>query len=54
MSIYHTVRLHSAIGYVAPKDKLEGRAEAILRARDEKLEAARIERARKRQEVAAR
>jgi transposase InsO family protein len=38
---YNTVRLHSAIGYVTPKDKLEGRAEQILAARDAKLEAAR-------------
>jgi len=38
---YNTVRLHSAIGYVTPKDKLEGRAEEILAARDAKLEAAR-------------
>ena len=26
---YNTKRLHSAIGYIAPKDKLEGRAEVI-------------------------
>jgi putative transposase len=38
---YNTVRLHSAIGYVTPKDKLEGRAEQILAARDAKLDAAR-------------
>jgi putative transposase len=38
---YNTVRLHSAIGYVTPKDKLEGQAEQILAARDAKLEAAR-------------
>jgi transposase InsO family protein len=38
---YNTRRLHSAIGYVTPKDKLEGRAEAILAARDAKLAAAR-------------
>lgn len=38
---YNTARLHSAIGYVTPKDKLEGRAEQILAARDAKLEAAR-------------
>ncbi len=28
---YNTVRLHSAIGYVTPKDKLEGRDQADLR-----------------------
>ncbi|GAG16917.1 unnamed protein product, partial [marine sediment metagenome] len=38
---YNTVRLHSAIGYIAPADKLAGRAEAILAARDAKLAAAR-------------
>jgi transposase InsO family protein len=38
---YNTVRLHRAIGYVTPQDKLEGRAEQILAARDAKLEAAR-------------
>jgi len=37
---YNNVRLHSAIGYISPKDKLEGRDE-ILEARDRKLEAAR-------------
>jgi putative transposase len=34
---YNTVRLHSAIGYVTPADKLAGRAEAIWAARKEKL-----------------
>jgi putative transposase len=38
---YNTVRLHSAIGYITPKDKLEGRAEEIFAQRDAKLEAAR-------------
>lgn len=38
---YNTARLHSAIGYVTPQDKLEGRAEQIVAARDAKLEAAR-------------
>jgi len=42
---YNTVRLHSAIGYVSPKDKLEGRAEAILGERERKLAAARERRA---------
>jgi transposase InsO family protein len=42
---YNTVRLHSAIGYVTPKDKLEGRAEAILAERESKLQAARERRA---------
>jgi len=44
---YNEVRLHSAIGYVAPKDRLEGRAESILQGRREKLEAARRRRDRK-------
>jgi putative transposase len=38
---YNTVRLHSAIGYITPKDKLEGRAEEIFTARDRKLAEAR-------------
>jgi len=46
---YNTVRLHSAIGYVAPADKLAGREEAIFTERDRKLEQARQQRAAKRQ-----
>lgn len=46
---YNEVRLHSAIGYVTPKDKLEGRAEQILQVRDRKLQLAREARRRKRQ-----
>ncbi len=38
---YNTVRLHSAIGYITPKDKLEGREKAIFAARREKRAAAR-------------
>jgi len=38
---YNQVRLHSAIGYVTPKDKLEGREAEIFAQRDRKLEAAR-------------
>ena len=38
---YNNDRLHSAIGYVTPKDQLEGRAEMIHTARDAKLAAAR-------------
>jgi len=41
---YNNVRLHSAIGYVTPTDKLEGRAEQIQAERDRKLEAARARR----------
>ena len=45
---YNAVRLHRALGYGTPKDKLEGRAEAILAARERKLPAARERRARMR------
>jgi len=38
---YNDQRLHSAIGYVTPNDKLQGRAETILSERDVKLTAAR-------------
>lgn len=38
---YNTVRLHSAIGYVAPADKLHGRESAIFADRDHKLAEAR-------------
>jgi putative transposase len=37
----NAVRLHSALGYVAPNDVLAGRQRAIWAARDRKLEAAR-------------
>jgi len=46
---YNTVRLHSAIGYVTPKDKIEGREQAIFAERDRKLEQARERRKAKRQ-----
>ena len=42
---YNEVRLHGAIGYVTPKDKLEGRAEQIHADRDRKLAEARDRRA---------
>jgi transposase InsO family protein len=48
---YNEVRLHSAIGYVAPKDKLEGREAEIFAERDRKLEAARERRRAQRQRV---
>ncbi len=41
---YNTRRLHSAINYITPKDKLDGKAEAILAQRDSKLAAARAAR----------
>ncbi|MBF0455020.1 MAG: transposase, partial [Magnetococcales bacterium] len=45
---YNEVRLHSAIGYVTPLAKLEGREELIFKERDRKLEAAREKRKAKR------
>lgn len=48
VSHYNQVRLHSAIGYVAPADKLNGREKEIFKERDRKLEAARELRKRKR------
>jgi transposase InsO family protein len=41
---YNTVRLHSAIGYLAPLDRLEGRETQIFAERDRKLEEARQKR----------
>jgi transposase InsO family protein len=46
---YNESRLHSAIGYVTPLDKLAGRAPAIHKQRDEKLEAARAARQKRRE-----
>ena len=39
VSEYNNERLHSAIGYIAPRDKLEGRAESIFTERRQKLDA---------------
>ncbi len=50
ISFYNNERLHSAIGYIAPKDKLEGRDTQIFKERDQKLEAAREARKQKRLE----
>jgi transposase InsO family protein len=41
---YNNVRLHSAIGYVTPADKLAGRETEIFAARDKKLAEAREQR----------
>ena len=46
---YNQQRLHSAIGYITPIDKLQGRAEMIQAQRDAKLAAARQARKIKRQ-----
>ena len=51
VAYYNTIRLHSAIGYVTPKDKLEGREQAIFAERDRKLEQARERRKAKRHEA---
>jgi putative transposase len=49
---YNTVRLHSAIGYLTPADKLAGLEEIIFAERDRKLEEARARRVAARREVA--
>jgi putative transposase len=46
---YNNVRLHSAVGYITPKDKLAGRAQEIFDARDRKLAEARERRKLQRQ-----
>lgn len=48
---YNNIRLHSAIGYIAPADKLMGRDKEIFKGRDCKLEAAREQRRIKRQQI---
>ena len=50
---YNDVRLHSALGYIAPADKLYGRATEIFAARDAKLQEARRARAAARQRAKA-
>jgi transposase InsO family protein len=47
---YNEHRLHSAIGYITPSDKLEGREDEIFAARDAKIEDARRRRADARQQ----
>ena len=46
---YNTRRLHSAIGYVTPHDRLASRHTEIWAERDRKLEAARLRRAAQRE-----
>jgi len=48
---YNNVRLHSAIGYIAPADKLAGKDLEIFKERDRKLEEARELRKLKRQQA---
>ena len=50
---YNEVRLHSAIGYVTPADKLAGLEELIWQQRDERLQHARERRALRRQQARA-
>ena len=45
---YNRVRLHSALGYIAPLDFMAGRQKQILDERDRRLEAARALRAKRR------
>ncbi len=49
---YNTERLHSAIGFVTPKDMIQGRQAEIHAARDRKLEQARRQRQLRRQQAA--
>ncbi|MBI1746407.1 MAG: IS3 family transposase [Acidobacteria bacterium] len=48
---YNTTRLHSAIGYITPQDKLSGREKEIFAERDRKLSEARERRAVKRENL---
>ena len=48
---YNDERLHSAIGYITPKDKMEGHDKQIFTERDQKLEVAREARKQKRLEM---
>jgi putative transposase len=50
---YNDVRLHSAIGYITPKDMLAGHQQEIHAERDRKLEAAREQRRLRPQQAAA-
>lgn len=50
---YNRVRLHSAIGYVTPLDKLQGREQQIFVERDRKLDQARRQRQDRRQKAYA-
>jgi hypothetical protein len=47
--LYNNVRLHSALGYITPKDRLQGRHQEIAESRDRKLADARERRKQVRQ-----
>ena len=49
MDEYNQVRLHSALGYITPADKLHGLEKIIFEERDRKLDEARARRQRARQ-----
>ena len=51
---YNSVRLHSALGCVTPKNRLEGRHQKSYAARDRKLEAAREKRRQRREQAEVR
>ena len=51
---YNTRRLHSSLGYVTPRDWLDGRQTAIYKERDQKLEQARQVRQKMRRDAAQR
>jgi hypothetical protein len=48
---YNNVRLNSAVGYITPKDMLDGRQQEIHAERDRKLELARQKRQTRRQQA---
>lgn len=51
VAYYNPERLHSAIGYITPQDKLAGREDEILAERRRKLEKARANRRRSQQQI---